>query len=293
MRNAELVVKYLPGPVPVTGRMGYAGVFKCAVDVDEAFRRSEPPTHDDWVYRALPPGHERRFVKIALERIVGACREAAGYGSGLTAATEGSGIPLGEFADALATLMPGASGPGARREAPTGRTPGRRGSRVPGRTRAQVRAGGVWVDGLPAPDAPTRTGAENGGAAGSTTGAPGEAPARRLPPPQIRTSADPHPAVAADGAPVMRYPFELRTRGNRVLMSATVEVMANDGGQVETEPPLGTSAATVRAWVDPAERVHATPEVQAGPDDADGPWFVEILLADEAMMRVDLAVEVL
>ena len=90
----------------------------------------------------------------------------------------------------------------------------------------------------------------------------------------------------------MRYPFELRTRGNRVLMTATVEVMANDGGQVETEAPLGASASTVRAWVDPAERVHTTAAVEAGPDDADGPWFVEILLADEAMMRVDLDLKV-
>jgi hypothetical protein len=286
MRNAELVVKYLPGPVPVTGRMGYAGVFKCSVDVDDAFRHSEPPTHDDWVYRALPRGHERRFVKIALERIVGVCREAAGYGHVLTAATEGSGIPLGEFADALATLMPSSPGPGARREARTDRI-GRRRSRVPGRTPAQEEAGGVWVDGAPTSVASGAPGAGDR-AAGPTGGGLGEPPGRRTPPPQIRITADPHPAVAADGSPLMRYPFELRTRGNRVVMSATVEVMANDGGQVETEAPLGASAASVRAWVDPAERIHPTPAVEAGPEDADGPWFVEVLLADEAMMRVDL-----
>jgi hypothetical protein len=290
MRNAELVVKYLPGPVPVTGRMGYAGVFKCAIDIDDTFRRSEPPTHDDWVYRALPQGHERSFVKIALERIIGTCREAAGYGSALAAATEGSGIPLGEFADALATLMPGTPGPGARREVTRDPTPRRR-SRVPGRTPAHDGAGGVWVDGAPGPDGSARTRAGNGAPAGSKDGAT-DPPPRRLPPPQIRTSTDPHPAVAADGSPVMRYPFELRTRGNRVLLSATVEVMASDGGQVETEAPAGAAAATVRAWVDPAERVYPTPAVEAGPDDADGPWFVEVLLTDEAMMRLDLELKV-
>ncbi len=290
MRNAELVVKYLPGPVPVTGLMGYAGVFKCTVDADEAFRRSEPPTHDDWVYRALPRGHERSFVKIALERIGGVCREAAGYGSALTGATDGAGVPLGEFSDALATLMPGAQGSGARREARTVRTPRRR--PVPGRTPAQEEAGGVWVDGTPGHDAP-RTGAGDGASQVATPGQPEEPPARRLPPPQIRTSADPHPAVAADGSPVMRYPFELRTRGNRVVISATVEVMANDGGQVEREAPAGASVASVRAWVDPAERVHAaSPSLEAGPDDADGPWFVDVLLTDEAMMRVDLDLRV-
>jgi hypothetical protein len=291
MRNAELIVKYLAGPVPVTGRMGYAGVFKCAVHVDEAFRRSEPPTHDDWVYRALPSGHERRFVKIALERIVGACREAAGYGSALASATEGAGVPLGEFADALATLMPGSSGPGARREAP--KAPSRRRkSRAPGRTAAQETADGVWVDGAPTPGSSVGITTGDGRSADSPVGA-GEPPLRRLPPPQIRTHADPHPAVAADGSPVMRYPFELRTRGNRVRISATVEVMASDGGQVETEAPLGASAATVRGWVDPAERIYTTPAVEAGPEDADGPWIVEVSLADEAMMRVDLDLAVL
>ena len=63
MRNAELVVKYLPaGAAPVVARMGYAGVFKCAVDVDYAFRAAEPPTHDNWVPRSVPAGHDRRFV---------------------------------------------------------------------------------------------------------------------------------------------------------------------------------------------------------------------------------------
>jgi hypothetical protein len=291
MRNAELVVKYLPGAVPVTGRIGYAGVFKCAVDVDEAFRRSEPPTHDDWIYRALARGQERSFVKIALERITGACREAAGYSNWLAAVTEGSGIPLGEFADALAALMPGAPGPGARREARADRTP-RRKSRVPGRTPAQEAAGGVWVDGTPLPDTAARPGVGNGAIADSAIEPQAEPPLRRLPPPQVRTSTDPHPAIGADGSPVMRYPFELRTRGNRVLLSATVEVMASDGGQVETEAPAGSSAATVRAWVDPSERVFMTPAVEVGPDDADGPWMVEVLLADEAMMRVDLELKV-
>ena len=100
--------KYLPGPSPSVARMGYAGVFKCAVDVDDAFRAAEPPTHDDWVSRAVPPGHDRRFVKIALERISRVCREAAGYDSSIRAAADGTAVPLGEFADALASLLPGA-----------------------------------------------------------------------------------------------------------------------------------------------------------------------------------------
>ena len=56
MRNAELVVKYLAGAVPVVAKVGYAGVFKCAVDVVSAFKAAEPPTHDDWVPVPSPSG---------------------------------------------------------------------------------------------------------------------------------------------------------------------------------------------------------------------------------------------
>ena len=48
MRKAELVVRYEAGPPLPGDHFGYAGVFKCDDDVDEIFRRSEPPTHDDW-----------------------------------------------------------------------------------------------------------------------------------------------------------------------------------------------------------------------------------------------------
>ena len=129
MRNVELVVKYLPGPVATTGRNGYSGVFRCAVDVDAAFRRAEPPTHDDWIYRAIPSGHDRTFVKVALDRIADVCREAAGYHASMGPPASGDAIPLGEFADALAVLMPGADGPGARRRATGGRAAtGRKGT---------------------------------------------------------------------------------------------------------------------------------------------------------------------
>jgi len=49
MRNAELVVRYLAGAEPITGRFGYSGAFRCAIDVDPTFAQAEPPTHDDWV----------------------------------------------------------------------------------------------------------------------------------------------------------------------------------------------------------------------------------------------------
>lgn len=286
MRNAELVVRYLAGPLPVTGRLGYCGVFMCAVDVDDIFRRAEPPTHDDWIYLALPKGPERTFVKVALERILGVCREAAGYDNVLMGAPQGAEIPLGEFADALASLMPGGPGTGARR--PPAPAAQRTRRNAPGRKMVHPGAEGVWVDGSGGAGA-IRAGGGTGpapeaGSAGTAT--------RRLPPPQARPRGDAQPALANDGAAVIRYPFELRTRGNRVRLGARIEVMANDGGQVEAEAPVGAPQPVVRAWIDPHGREHLSAVHEVGPDDADGAWAVEVLLAEEAMMRVDLALEV-
>lgn len=304
MRTPELIVRYLPGPVSLASRQGYAGVFRCAVDVDEAFRRAEPPTHDDWVVRALPSGRERTFVKVALERVGRVCREVAGYGSVAGASPSGEGIPLGEFADSLAALMPGTTGFGARREAPTPRP---RGRRARGRSRGgtpPVVSEPEWIDGdsgtpSPAPDdgppGVTDAGGVDPGESSSvppSTGEEGVVRPRRLPSPQLRTRADPSPQVAEDGSPVMHYPFELRTRGNRVRLTASVEVMANDGGKVETEAPVGSPVPVVRAWIDPGSHRYETSAPEVGPDDVDGQWTVEVSIVDEAVMRVDLDVGV-
>lgn len=283
MRNAELVVRYLPGAASTTGRQGYSGVFKCALGVDEAFRAAEPPTHDDWVYRALPKGNERTFVKVALERIAKVCREAAGYDTALQSAEEGTAVPLGEFADALAGLIPEAPGQGARRvvsTVPKGRAAAKRSTK--GTTRETET---VWVG----PDAQTFVGetppSEVAASAPTTNGGP------RVPPPFIRSGA-PELAVADDGAAVVRYPFDLRSNGNRVRLTAAVEVMANDGGQVEGEAPVGAVMPAVRAWLGPDGSTYTAPELSIGPDGIDGTWRAEVELADELMMRVDLGIAI-
>lgn len=295
MRNAELVVKYLPGASPVNGRMGYSGVFQCAVEVDEAFRRSEPPTHDDWNYLFVPSdaGYDKRFVKVALDRISRMCREAAGYDGVVQSSADGDGVPLGEFADALATLMPGFEGPGARRAASRNAKPRKKRRSAPGRSAMDEVAGDVWVDGsTDAGGVAMARGEPAGeGAAPGAHDAPAEPVARPPRAPQTRSGGDPVPAIASDGTPVIRYPFDLRTFENRVRLRAAVEVMTNDGGQVESEAPLGYTPPTAHAWIGPDGTEHATAEVVTGPDQADGRWAVEIPLSDETMMRVDITPE--
>jgi len=276
MRAPELVVTYMEGPIPLAGRMGYSGVFKSALDMDEAFKAAEPPTHDDWVARSVGDKHARSFVNIGLERIQAQCRLAAGYNASVRHLSDADAIPLGEFADALAALMPGQEGPGARR--PTTQRPTiKRRRRAPGHKDVDAVTEDVWVD------ATTTDGVEQ---QQSTT----PLPPKPMPLPQTKTGGIPNPAISADGTAVITYPFELRTKGNRVRLEATVEVMTNDGGQVEAEPPVGYEPPVVHAWIAPSGLRYSSTAIIVGPDDADGHWTVEVALREE-MMRVDLKVE--
>ncbi|MEZ0350690.1 hypothetical protein [Mycobacterium sp. pR1184] len=285
MRTPELVVNYFAGATPASGRLGYSGVFKCALDVDDMFKAAEPPTHDDWIYRSVQDKQWRSFVKIALERVERHCRLAAGYDAAAQQLRESDAIPLGEFADALATLMPGQEGPGARRQASKRESKTRTRRRAPGRRVIDTATQDAWVDATT-----SRSTEPNTDKSWNGTARDREARVRPLPPPQTRAAGDPSPAISMDGTPVITYPFELRTKGNRVRLTAAVEVMTNDGALVEVEPPVGYVKPTVHCWVDPSGARHTAGELTVGPDGVDGLWAVEIQLRDE-MMRVDLAVE--
>ena len=177
----------------------------------------------------------------------------------MRSATTGVDVPLGEFADSLASLMPGVAGPGARSPA-AARSSGASRRRALERASGQSDPHGMWIDGSSAEgqirDASARN--DNGGASGGTD----LAAARPARPPQLRSVAEPEPTIASDGSAVVRYPFELRSHGNRVRLSANVEIMSSDGGQVESEAPLGAESPVVRAWIDPSGAEHAVAELE-------------------------------
>jgi hypothetical protein len=117
MRNAELVVKYLPGPANPVGEIAYCGVFIPRPDVDEAFAKSEPPTHDDWQPSELDPGPQKTFVNVALRRISEAVKEFVAP-IAVSTPTQAQ-APLGGLSDALGSLVSGQDsfGPGLARQA--------------------------------------------------------------------------------------------------------------------------------------------------------------------------------
>lgn len=109
MRQLRLVVKYVEGPRLPIDAVEYAGVFVADAGVDEIFRASEPPTHDDWLDSFVGLRSDRTALHVAdreiretVERFALPVGNEAGAGGGAVA-------PL---AKALAGLLPGLEGPG-------------------------------------------------------------------------------------------------------------------------------------------------------------------------------------
>jgi len=248
MRNAELVVRYRPGPALPVPNWGYAGVFRCTEELDEAFRDSEPPTHDAWNHKTLADPNERKFVNASSNRIDEVLRRLVQSGS--TGTPQGTGIPVGRFADQLGGLMTGLEGPGARRP-PSPATPG--GGSVGG-------SGGE---------------AGSGGTAGGA-GAAG---------PQIVQVNPPELRVDGGGEAAIMTPFMLDTDGVPAWLRARVEVLTMDGRQVESDPPIGGSPPAVLRWTTP-DGGSISGEKTIAAADADGRWEIWVEHDPDLMVRV-------
>jgi hypothetical protein len=111
MRNAELVVKYLPGPALPLETIEYGGVFVPHESIDREFAESEPPTHDDWSPEELEATRSKTLVRVALRRIKERIKEFAQPSP--SEALGASSQPLGGFAGFMGLLLPGLDGTGA------------------------------------------------------------------------------------------------------------------------------------------------------------------------------------
>ncbi len=111
MRQVRLVVRYVEGPKLPVDAIQYGGVFIADPGVDDVYRQSEPPSHDDWVASRLTDRTDKsaiisahREIKDALERFAAPNSEDFRSPGGGTVA---------ELAHALAVLLPDLDGPGA------------------------------------------------------------------------------------------------------------------------------------------------------------------------------------
>ncbi|GAA1979973.1 hypothetical protein GCM10009817_20810 [Terrabacter lapilli] len=114
--DAELLVRYWERPTLNSPSLQWCAVFKPALDADDAFALSEPPSHDDWVTSSVKDKGLRQVVNVALRRIREHVNEMLAPDPPTIEGT-GQGAPsVAELADSLASLMGPVSG-----SAPDGR----------------------------------------------------------------------------------------------------------------------------------------------------------------------------
>jgi hypothetical protein len=264
MRQVELVVRYVDGPVKSIPGQGYAGVFKSDPELDEVFRASEPPTHDDWQPAGLDEWAHRRFVGTALRRINEYLGEMVGTSARPEAASTSGSLPLGLVADELGGLLRGIGGSGAGRAGPLA---------VP--TREGIELGGE------------RTERGSAGVAGTRTNGGERARVLR---PSIRNVGAPALVHLEDGSAEVRAEFVLETAGRPVKLLGTAEVLTMDGSQVERTPPRGADQPRITRWIAPSGRQSFATSADAG-DDESGTWVVAASHDPDLMIRIGIDLE--
>ncbi len=239
LRGPHFVVRYLEGPPVPFDQAEYAGVFLASDDAEEAFARSEPPTHDDWSPDMLDDRLHRSAVRVAFRRI----DELLEDFTGAAAFGRGAGdVPLGAFSDRLGMLLPGGPGTGARRqsEAPDRPRPERGGGGDGGRGGRQ-RPPAVQIHGTTV--RPDERGApllvvsfELGGGALARPVWVSAQPAVLL-----EEGAVEHDPPQGAATPAVR---RWRYAGGRVIgQSNTVQLPAGSGGVLEVEVDMPREAA--------------------------------------------------
>lgn len=234
LRGPELVTRYYSGPARPNPHLGYTGVFKVSEELDPAFARSEPPTHDSWNYQQLK-GHEATFVRTAGRRLKERCDEI----SGATAkkAFKVGDYAMGSVANRLGFLLAGPGGTGA---AILDIAPG------PG-TAFDPRGNDLTAQAVQSGAADISS--ESAGGSGEESGASFDV--SPLGPPMPRTKATRHPTLVSspryemlDGKPVLVQIVRIHGSGRN---EASVKVVTGDGG-IEGASPTGATIPTVHGW---------------------------------------------
>ncbi|MGP0224475.1 hypothetical protein [Paenarthrobacter sp. NCHU4564] len=122
LRAPRMVVKYMPVAAQPKGIPTY-GVFIAAHDMDQTFAKSEPVTHDDWVYqRASVSKNSANPVRIALERIRDTFKSLAVEGVQASGGVASRGTS--RVSASLGSLLSGFTGNGAEQQVERESRPG-------------------------------------------------------------------------------------------------------------------------------------------------------------------------
>lgn len=122
MRAPRIVVRYLPVPLPPAD-IALSSIFVANEEVEDAFARAEPVTHDDWVASSVKNESRINFVRIALRKIkavfsdlstASASASTSSHARGTAGISTSLGQLLGSFSgtDAGGQPSPGGGGGG-------------------------------------------------------------------------------------------------------------------------------------------------------------------------------------
>lgn len=296
MRSAELVVTYHPGPKPPSEYLSYAGVFKAdtADEIDHAFSRAEPPTHDAWNAHSLE-APDSTYVRTALRRI----RDMANELLGLDKASKvgAAKISLGAASTLLSPLVGGSWGIGGATDyGPPGKagpTGSHRTKPKPAKTRT-TRAGSTpeaeWSDAEEIFDESSTSSfdaAESDGAV--LPGLNGDffaysTPKRKRP--RIQYLDDPY-YDEYDGQAVLVQEFRLPVDGPQEV---GIELSVAIAGGDETEPPIGAAMPELMGW-DDGNGVLVNEPTLITEGDAERPRRAVIRPAPDTMTDIQLRVK--
>lgn len=119
MRQADLVVEYVPGDPPPNELLQYGAVFRASADANHYFAEAEPPTHDAWVLQGLT-GTSRGVIQLALKFVRDKLKAASAPVGDASSTT--SSEPLGHFANQFASVIATAEGESATASVDDGRS---------------------------------------------------------------------------------------------------------------------------------------------------------------------------
>ena len=317
MRAAELVVRYYPGPRPISQSIGYAGVFKADGDLDDTYAKAEPPTHDNWVANQLVD-REKTFVRTTFKRIDEQLEKFAEPGN--SEHSSSASTPLGAVSSLFSPLVGGAWGDGGATDyapipsmARSSDVPQARGDAATERLAATSpispdhdspwSSGNGWlvapdVDSVPsALPAQGEDGAQRPAPFGwnlDRAGTPVSSAEESAPPmpaarnPRVRFEGDPT-WERRDGRGVVVQRFVLPTPGWQVVQARLAVSLSDAGTSRETDPPVGAARPTLIAWesADGELVTHQTLETCGG----DGrQWLAVVRPAPDTITDVDIQV---
>lgn len=278
MRCPELVVCYHSGP-PLQGDLfDYAGVFIASDDdeIDRAFAKSEPPTHDEWVVESVQDETQASLVRVGLRKIKSEVEERVAPKK--VDASGNTQAPLGALSSYLGEILTGLPGPGADKPIiQTGSSDGP----VVGNSEPEPEPEPASDPG-PSSDHPTK--GEDGGKSPK--------PSTRVYPPRIKAASaefDEEDDVALLIVSV-QIKHGKNSTGTRIHAKPIVLL---DGNKVEEEAPEGAEVPEVYFWRGPdGQRITATPTIEI-PTGEPETWQVGVRLVDDARVRVSFTGEAL